>query len=116
MGQQISSCQQCSPDNQERLLPLESFPDLASLPPELAAQVSPPSPLTFTHAHHTPFLSLSQVLSHLDATDLCLASCVNESWWGLANIDPLWKQSVIHTSCFSTLLYLFISSPCLYIR
>jgi F-box protein 8 len=70
MGQQISSCKQCSPDNQDHLLPLESFPDLASLPPELAAQV----------------------LSHLDATDLCLASCVNERWWGLANIDPLWKQ------------------------
>lgn len=69
MGQQLSSCRQCSPD-QEHLLPLESFPDLASLPPELAAQV----------------------LSHLDATDLCLASCVNEFWWSLANIDPLWKE------------------------
>ena len=59
MGQQISSCKQCSPDNQDHLLPLESFPDLASLPPELAAQVSPSSP---THTH-TPFLSLSGFVS-----------------------------------------------------
>lgn len=63
------SCRQCTPE-QEHLLQLESFPDLASLPPELAAQV----------------------LSHLDATDLCLASCVNECWYNLANIDPLWKE------------------------
>ena len=53
MGQQISSCRQCSPE-QEPLLPLESFPDLVSLPPELAAQVSSPHTHTHTHQHtHT---------------------------------------------------------------
>lgn len=50
-------------------LKLESFPDLATLPPELAVQV----------------------LSYLDATDLCLASCVNEGWSSLANVELLWK-------------------------
>ena len=49
---------------------LESFPDLGTLPPELAVQV----------------------LSHLDATDLCLASCVNDVWFSLASVDPLWKR------------------------
>ena len=39
MGQQMSSCKQCSPEDRDHLLPLESFPDLASLPPELATQV-----------------------------------------------------------------------------
>ena len=64
MGQQISSCQQCSPDTQERLLPLESFPDLASLPPELAAQVSPPSPSHFyTRTPYSLSLSVSGFVS-----------------------------------------------------
>lgn len=44
-------------------------PDLAKLPPEVAVQV----------------------LSHLDATDLCLAACVNEFWCSLANVEILWK-------------------------
>ena len=52
-----------------RRLKLKSFPDLVTLPPELAVQV----------------------LSHLDATDLCLASCVNEGWCSLANVELLWK-------------------------
>lgn len=73
MGQ-VTSCgggQHCSAlaHRRERGLKLESFPDLATLPPELAVQV----------------------LSHLDATDLCLASCVNELWSNLANVDLLWK-------------------------
>ena len=42
---------------------------MANLPPELAVQV----------------------LSHLDATDLCLAACVNDMWSDLANVDQLWK-------------------------
>ncbi len=48
---------------------LERFPDLVNLPPEVAVQV----------------------LSYLDATDLCLASCVNELWCNLTNVEPLWK-------------------------
>ncbi len=48
---------------------LENFPDLVHLPPEVAVQV----------------------LSYLDATDLCLASCVNELWCSLTNVEPLWK-------------------------
>ncbi|KAI6650623.1 F-box only protein 8-like [Oopsacas minuta] len=44
------------------------FPDLSQLPAELAVQV----------------------LSHLDATDLCLASCVNEIWQQLADDNVLW--------------------------
>ena len=69
MGQ-VSSCssQQTRPQD-GRGLKLKSFPDLMTLPPELAVQV----------------------LSHLDATDLCLASCVNEGWYNLANVELLWK-------------------------
>jgi len=63
MGQQVS----CAGREGRRL---ESYPDLVTLPPELAVEV----------------------LSHLDATDLCLASCVNEVWNSLANVDPLWKK------------------------
>ena len=74
MGQ-VTSCggQHCNAIAQrrgERGLKLDSFPDLVTLPPELAVQV----------------------LSHLDATDLCLASCVNELWSSLANVDLLWKR------------------------
>ncbi|GFS22922.1 F-box only protein 8 [Elysia marginata] len=43
------------------------FPDLANLPPELGLEV----------------------LSHLNATDLCLASCV---WSHLANDELLWQS------------------------
>jgi F-box protein 8 len=43
------------------------FPDLAELPPEIGLEV----------------------LSHLDATDLCLASCV---WSHLANDELLWQS------------------------
>jgi len=71
MGQAVS----CSGHPQARNpggrrgLKLESFPDLVTLPPELAVQV----------------------LSYLDATDLCLASCVNQDWSNLANVELLWK-------------------------
>lgn len=41
------------------------FPDLAKLPPEISMAI----------------------LSHLDATDLCLAACV---WNNLANDEVLW--------------------------
>ena len=60
----------CSGRQRYREQRLETFHDLALLPPEVAVQV----------------------LSHLDATDLCLASCVNEMWHGLANVEVLWKQ------------------------
>ena len=43
------------------------FPDLCELPPELSLAV----------------------LSHLNATDLCLAACV---WQNLANDNILWKR------------------------
>ncbi|KAK0062148.1 F-box only protein 8 [Biomphalaria pfeifferi] len=45
---------------------IDRFPDLADLPPEISLEV----------------------LSHLDATDLCLASCV---WSHLANDEFLWQ-------------------------
>ncbi|XP_033111880.1 F-box only protein 8-like [Anneissia japonica] len=45
------------------------FPDLAELPPELALAV----------------------LSNLNATDLCLAACVNDFWKELANDQLLWQ-------------------------
>lgn len=46
-----------------------SFPNLATLPPEMA----------------------QFVLSYLNATDLCLAACV---WHELGNDDLLWQGSV----------------------
>ena len=67
MGQRVS----CASQQSARRGRVDSFPDLVTLPPELAVQV----------------------LSHLDATDLCLASCVNEVWNSLANVDLLWKRS-----------------------
>ncbi len=67
MGQHVSCASQQGVRQGGRM---KSFPDLVTLPPELAVQV----------------------LSHLDATDLCLASCVNEVWSSLANVDPLWKR------------------------
>ena len=63
---------------------IKSFPDLALLPPEVAVEV----------------------LSHLDATDLCLAACVNELWWSLANVELLWKRSV---HCMPNRSYVFSS-------
>ena len=60
----------CSGRQRYRHQQLKSFHDLVLLPPEVAVQV----------------------LSHLDATDLCLASCVNELWCELANVELLWKQ------------------------
>lgn len=45
--------------------PVDRFPDLAELPPELSLAV----------------------LSHLNATDLCLAACV---WNDLAHDEILW--------------------------
>ena len=47
----------------------DSFPDLDRLPPELAVTV----------------------LSHLNATDLCLAACV---WDHLADNNLLWQRYV----------------------
>ena len=67
MGQ-VTSCSRQDP-LVDRGLKLKSFPDLVTLPPEVAVQV----------------------LSHLDATDLCLASCVNEGWHSLTNVELLWK-------------------------
>ena len=46
-----------------------TFPDLSQLPPELG----------------------KQVLSNLNATDLCLAACV---WQNLAAIEMLWHRCV----------------------
>eukprot|EP00117_Sycon_ciliatum_P017609 scpid75262/ scgid16540/ F-box only protein 8 len=45
------------------------FPDLSFLPPEMAISI----------------------LSHLSATELCLAGCVNEYWQELADSELLWK-------------------------
>ncbi|XP_071951375.1 F-box only protein 8-like [Antedon mediterranea] len=47
----------------------ETFPDLSELPPEIGLAV----------------------LSNLNATDLCLAACVNEFWQELANDQLLWQ-------------------------
>lgn len=49
---------------------LKSFPDLSNFPPEVAVSV----------------------LSHLNATDLCLAACV---WKHLADNELLWQRFVI---------------------
>ena len=67
---------------------VNSFPDLARLPPEVAVQV----------------------LSHLDATDLCLAGCVNELWCSLANVEVLWKRlaTKIRQYCVALLTYIAI--------
>ncbi|XP_019854895.1 PREDICTED: F-box only protein 8-like isoform X1 [Amphimedon queenslandica] len=70
MGQ-VSSCHSCNDrEVSSRSQKRDSFPDLAQLPPEVAVEV----------------------LSHLDATDLCLASCVNDLWCSLTNVDVLWKR------------------------
>ncbi|XP_078355947.1 F-box only protein 8-like, partial [Oculina patagonica] len=50
-----------------RNLQLETFPDLSNFPPEVAVSV----------------------LSHLNATDLCLAACV---WKHLADNELLWQS------------------------
>jgi len=53
---------------------LKQFPDLSHLPPELGLLV----------------------LSHLNATDLCLAACV---WQNLGNDEILWhRYSILHSS------------------
>lgn len=51
----------------------EKFPDLNELPPELAILI----------------------LSNLNATDLCLAMCVNDFWRQLAMDDLLWQGLVL---------------------
>lgn len=56
-------------DKRDRLHP-RSFPDLKQLPPEVALLV----------------------LSHLNATDLCLAGCV---WQNLASDDFLWHRYAV---------------------
>lgn len=53
--------------HRRRAVQLESFPDLSEFPPEVAVSV----------------------LSHLNATDLCLAACV---WQNLANNELLWQS------------------------
>lgn len=70
MGQ--ASCRTCQTDlsSDRTIKQNDNLPDLAILPPEVAVEV----------------------LSHLDATDLCLASCVNELWCSLANVEVLWKR------------------------
>ena len=50
-----------------RRIQLDSFPDLSNFPPEVAVCV----------------------LSHLNATDLCLAACV---WQHLADNELLWQR------------------------
>ena len=52
-----------------RRIQLETFPDLSNFPPEVAVCV----------------------LSHLNATDLCLAACV---WKHLADNELLWQRLV----------------------
>jgi len=66
----------------------EKFPDLSNLPPELAINV----------------------LKHLNATDLCLASCVwqqlatdNILWQGLCRTQ--WQYASIYNDCKSPLQY-----------
>ncbi|BFZ14710.1 hypothetical protein BsWGS_17749 [Bradybaena similaris] len=54
-------------ENDQPSQPSNRFPDLAELPPEIGLEV----------------------LSHLDATDLCLAACV---WSHLANDELLWQS------------------------
>ena len=56
--------------HRRRTLQLESFPDLSNFPPEVAVSV----------------------LSHLNATDLCLAACV---WKHLADNELLWQRLVV---------------------
>ena len=59
----------CSTSGKSKDMPpnLEKFNDLTQLPPEVAVQI----------------------LSNLNATDLCLASCV---WKDLAENELLWKK------------------------
>ena len=54
------------PNNNQRML-VESFNDLKEFPPEVALSI----------------------LSNLNATDLCLASCV---WQDLAEDEVLWRR------------------------
>lgn len=83
MGQR--ACKTCHSHIAERSVTIQDLPDLATLPPEVAVQV----------------------LSHLDATDLCLASCVNESWYSLANVEILWKGyvTVCHQINYKILIF-----------
>lgn len=62
----------------------KSFPDLVEFPPEVAVKV----------------------LSYLNATELCLAGCVNEKWQLLANVETLWKNL-----CYSRWRWLNLYSP-----
>ena len=68
--------------NQQHKYQLTSFPDLNHLPPELA----------------------TIVLSNLNATDLCLASCV---WSDLASTEILWHGYAI-LFIFATFYYYFL--------
>ena len=58
---------------------LKSFPDLSNFPPEVAVSV----------------------LSHLNATDLCLAACV---WKHFADNELLWQRFVISKTVVCVLL------------
>ena len=68
MGQifakRFEELEQSSPSVKNALL-VKNFPNLAELPPEISLAI----------------------LSHLNATDLCLAACV---WKDLANAEILW--------------------------
>lgn len=64
---------------EEVVMPSAQFPDLSNLPPEIGLEV----------------------LKNLDATDLCLASCV---WNQLANDELLW-QSLCHSCWGSVTIY-----------
>ena len=66
--------------HRRRTVQLESFPDLSQFPPEVAVSV----------------------LSHLNATDLCLAACV---WQNLANNELLWQRLVEVSLTFEANVY-----------
>jgi len=75
---------------------LKQFPDLSQLPPELGLLV----------------------LSHLNATDLCLAACV---WQNLGNDEILWHRFL--ATCFfnfyprdAMLARVFATATCLSVR
>ncbi len=63
---ELDSCEDDADRDDDEERPSSSFPDLESLPPELALEV----------------------LSKLNATDLCLAACV---WQQLASDEILWQ-------------------------
>ena len=65
MGQVLKRMYEAEERKEKNVLMKKTMPDLGALPPELALLV----------------------LSHLNATDLCLAGCV---WQNLADDEVLW--------------------------